>query len=75
MIEAMLDQRQKKLRNEVREFVKAIPRQLILDMDADKVKYPRQFLEEAARRKLLGLRFPKAVRRQGDEVGRRGCRP
>ncbi len=59
MIEAMLDQRQKKLRNEVREFVKAIPRQLILDMDADKVKYPRQFLEEAARRKLLGLRFPK----------------
>ena len=59
MIEAMLDQKQKKLRNEVREFVKAIPRQLILDMDADKVKYPRQFLEEAARRKLLGLRFPK----------------
>jgi len=59
MIEAMLGQRQKKLRNEMREFVKAVPRQLILDMDADKVKYPRQFLEEAARRKLLGLRFPK----------------
>lgn len=67
MIEAMLDQRQKKLRNEVREFVKAIPRQLILDMDADKVKYPRQFLEEAARRKLLGLRFPK-------EYGGRGMK-
>jgi len=57
MIEAMLDQRQKKLRNEARKFAKAVPRQLILDMDADKVKYPRQFLEEAARRKLLGLRF------------------
>ena len=67
MIEAMLDQRQKKLRNEVREFVKAIPRQLILDMDADKVKYPRQFLEEAAGRKLLGLRFPK-------EYGGRGMK-
>jgi alkylation response protein AidB-like acyl-CoA dehydrogenase len=67
MIEAMLDQRQKKLRNEVREFVKAIPRQLILDMDADKVKYPRQFLEEAASRKLLGLRFPK-------EYGGRGMK-
>jgi len=38
MIEAMLDQRQKKLRNEAREFAKAIPRQLILDMDADKVR-------------------------------------
>jgi len=72
MIEAMLDQRQKKLRNEVREFVKAIPRQLILDMDADKVKYPKQFLEEAAGRKLLGLRFPKAYGGRGmkweDEV-------
>ena len=67
MIEAMLGQRQKKLRNEVREFVKAIPRQLILDMDADKVKYPRQFLEEAASRKLLGLRFPK-------EYGGRGMK-
>jgi acyl-CoA dehydrogenase len=59
MIEAMLGTRQKKLRSEMKEFVKAIPRQLILDMDADKVRYPRQFLEEAARRKLLGLRFPK----------------
>jgi len=67
MIEAMLDQRQKKLRNEVSKFIKAIPRQLILDMDADKVKYPRQFLEEAARRKLLGLRFPK-------EYGGRGMK-
>jgi hypothetical protein len=60
MIEAMLEQRQRKLRNEAREFAKAIPRQLILDMDADKVKYPKQFLREGARRKLLGLRFPKA---------------
>ena len=67
MIEAMLDQKQKKLRSEMREFVKAVPRQLILDMDADKVKYPRQFLEEGARRKLLGLRFPK-------EYGGRGMK-
>ncbi len=67
MIEAMLGQGQKKLRNEAREFAKAIPRQLILDMDADKVRYPRQFLEEAARRKLLGLRFPR-------EYGGRGMK-
>jgi len=58
MIEAMLNDRQKSLRGEVRELAKAIPRQLILDMDADKVRYPREFLEEAARRNLLGLRFP-----------------
>jgi len=58
MIEAMLNESQKSLRSEVREFVRAVPRQLLLDMDADKVRYPRQFLEEAAGRKLLGLRFP-----------------
>ena len=57
MIEAMLNESQKSLRSEVRELVKAVPRQLLLDMDADKVRYPRQFLEEAAERKLLGLRF------------------
>jgi alkylation response protein AidB-like acyl-CoA dehydrogenase len=58
MIEALLDESQKTLRNEARELAKAVPRQLILDMDADKVTYPKEFLEEAARRKLLGLRFP-----------------
>ncbi len=57
MIEAMLNESQKRLRSEMRELAKAVPRQLILDMDADKVRYPRQFLEEAAERKLLGLRF------------------
>ena len=57
MIEAMINESQKSLRSEVRDLVKAVPRQLLLDMDADKVRYPRQFLEEAAARKLLGLRF------------------
>jgi hypothetical protein len=57
MIEVMLNESQKGLRDEMREFVKAVPRQLLLDMDADKVRYPRQFLEDAARRKLLGIRF------------------
>lgn len=57
MIEVMLNESQRRLRDEMREFVKAVPRQLILDMDADKVRYPRQFLEDAARRKLLGIRF------------------
>ncbi len=58
MIEAMLTEGQRSLRSEARGFVKSIPRQLLLDMDADKVKYPRQYLEEAAKRGLLGLRFP-----------------
>ena len=67
MIEAMLTEEQKKLRSEVREFVKSVPRELLLDMDADKVRYPRQYLEDAAERKLLGLRV-------SSEYGGRGLK-
>ncbi|MGQ9573009.1 MAG: acyl-CoA dehydrogenase family protein [Dehalococcoidia bacterium] len=60
MLDALLTEEQKKLRDEVRAFVRDdVPRQLILDMDAERVHYPRQFIETAARRRLLGLRFPK----------------
>ena len=53
-----MTEEQKRLREEVRDFVKSVPRQLILDMDADKVRFPKEFLVEAGRRNLLGLRFP-----------------
>lgn len=67
MLEAMLTEGQRALRREAREFVRWVPRQLILDMDADRVKYPREFVREAGRRNLLGLRFPR-------EYGGRGLR-
>ena len=57
MLEALLTPDQRALRDEVRDFVKSVPRQLLLDMDADKVTFPREYLVEAARRNLLGLRF------------------
>jgi alkylation response protein AidB-like acyl-CoA dehydrogenase len=59
MIESLLTEEQKKLRDKVRAFVKEVPRQLLLDMDTDRIQYPREFVEEAARRGLLGLRFPR----------------
>lgn len=58
-MESLLTDDQRKLRDEVRAFVKSVPRQLLLDMDAGVAPYPKQFLEEAGRRNLLGLRFPK----------------
>ena len=58
MIEALLTKAQRELRDEVRDFVRSVPRQLVLDMDADRVRYPREYVREAARRNLLGLRFP-----------------
>ncbi len=58
MFEAMLTREQRALRDGVRDLVRWVPRELILDMDADRVKYPRAFVREAGRRNLLGLRFP-----------------
>ena len=60
MHDHLLTAEQKALRDEVRAFVREdVPRQLLLDMDADKVRYPREYVEKAAARHLLGLRFPK----------------
>ncbi|MGC1122060.1 MAG: acyl-CoA dehydrogenase family protein [Candidatus Methanofastidiosia archaeon] len=65
MIEALLTEPQKNLRDEVRDFVKWVPRQLLLDMDSDKVTYPREYVTEAARRNLLGLRFDSTYNGRG----------
>lgn len=67
MIEALLTEQQKVLRDEVRKFVKWVPRGLLLDMDADKVRYPREYVIELAKRNLLGLRF-------SSEFGGRGLK-
>ncbi|MBC7106323.1 MAG: acyl-CoA/acyl-ACP dehydrogenase [Firmicutes bacterium] len=58
MFDFLLTPEQRRLREEVREFVKRVPRQLLLDMDANRVHYPREFITAAAERRLLGLRFP-----------------
>ena len=46
------------LRDEVREFVKTVPRELLIDMDNDKIQFPKEFLQEAGRRNLMGCRYP-----------------
>jgi len=57
VIEPLLTPEERTLREEVRAFVKGVPRQLLLDMDADRVRYPRHYVVEAAQQNLLGLRF------------------
>jgi butyryl-CoA dehydrogenase len=59
MFDYMLTQEQTKLRDEVRDFIKWVPRQLVLDMDKDIIKFPKDFLREAGRRNLMGCRYPK----------------
>lgn len=61
----LLTEEEKKIREEVREFVKWVPRELLISMEEEKIDYPREFVEEAGRRNLLGMRFPR-------EVGGRG---
>lgn len=83
MFDYLLDEKQRDVRDRVREFVESIPRKLIRDMDADLVQFPKEFLEEAARRNLLGLRFDPAYGGGGcdwkseacaiEEIGRLGA--
>ena len=58
MFDYLLNKDQLKLRDEARDFVKSIPRKMILDMDEDKIKFPTEFLKEAGRRNLMGCRYP-----------------
>ena len=50
---------QRALRNEARIFTKWVPKQMILDMDTEKIQFPHAYLQEAGRRNLLGIRIPK----------------
>jgi alkylation response protein AidB-like acyl-CoA dehydrogenase len=59
MFKVLMTPEQVKLRDEARELARSIPREYILDMEADKIKYPRDFLQEAAKRNLIGIRVPR----------------
>lgn len=59
MFDYLLTEEQIKIRDEARDLVKWVPKQMILDMDKDEIKFPKEFLREAGRRNLLGCRHPK----------------
>jgi len=65
MYEYLLDPKGLDLQKEIKAFVKSVPSDLIRAMDEEKIKYPREFVEELGRRNLLGLRFPVAVGGRG----------
>jgi butyryl-CoA dehydrogenase len=58
MFDFMLTEEQRALREEVRDFVRSIPRQVVLDMDRDVIRFNSEFLQEAGRRHLLGVHLP-----------------
>jgi butyryl-CoA dehydrogenase len=59
MFDYLLSEEAVKIRDEARDLVKWVPRQMILDMDNDKIRFPTEFLREAGRRNLMGCRYPK----------------
>ena len=58
MFDYLMTDKQQALREELRDLVRWVPRDLILAMDRDEVQFPTEFLAEAGRRNLLGLRYP-----------------
>ncbi|MFO8165001.1 MAG: acyl-CoA dehydrogenase family protein [Thermodesulfobacteriota bacterium] len=59
MFDFVMTEEQMKLRDEARDFTNWVPKKLILDMDQEKIQFPREYLEEAGKRNLLGIRLPK----------------
>jgi len=58
MIDITLTPEQRNLRDEARTFaLERVTRQLILDMDSEKIHYPREYIQVLAACNLLGLRF------------------
>jgi butyryl-CoA dehydrogenase len=57
MFDFLLSKEALALREEARDLVRWVPRQMILEMDQDLIRFPREFLREAGRRNLLGCRY------------------
>ncbi len=53
----MLNEKERALRDAARAYVKTVPKELLVKMDNDEVKYPREYVVGLAKEKLLGIRF------------------
>ncbi len=59
MFDFLMTDEQKKLRDEAREFTRWVPKEMILAMDREEIQFPHEYLQEAGKRNLLGIRLPK----------------
>ena len=58
MFEVFLTEGQRRLQEEAKSLVKWVPRQLILDMDDEKITFPKDWIAESGKRNLLAVRAP-----------------
>jgi alkylation response protein AidB-like acyl-CoA dehydrogenase len=61
MFDFLLTDTQRAFREEVRDLVRWVPKDMILAMARDEIRFPKDFLREAGRRHLLGCRYPRAL--------------
>ncbi len=58
MYDFLLNDAQRKIRDQARELVRSVPRDMIVAMDRDEIRFPKEFLREAGRMNLMGCRYP-----------------
>ena len=71
MFDFIMTDAQKKLRDEARDFTRWVPREMILAMDAETIQFPHEYLKEAGKRNLLGIRIAACIRRPRPRMGGR----
>jgi len=54
----LLTEDERNFREEVRKVVKNIPHELIRDIESEKVKFPREFIDIITKNRIAGARFP-----------------
>ncbi|MHA1292018.1 MAG: acyl-CoA dehydrogenase family protein [Promethearchaeota archaeon] len=60
MFDYILSEEAKKIKEEVRAFIKdEVPHSLLKKMDKEEINYPTEFLKKLGEHNLIGLRFPK----------------
>ena len=59
MFDHLLSKQALDFREEIRDLVRWVPREMILAMDQEQITFPKEFLQEAGRRNLMGCRYPK----------------
>ncbi|MDX9999717.1 MAG: acyl-CoA dehydrogenase family protein [Polyangia bacterium] len=57
MFDLILDDSEMAIRAEARAFARSVPADLLRRMDRDEVEYPREFVQSAAKERLLGVHF------------------
>ena len=58
MFDVLLNEKEKELKYQTREFVRSIPSSWLRKMDREEIQYPTDYVKRLAKEGLLGVRFP-----------------